>query len=368
MLIDAAIILIAIASFFYGRDIGFIRNFSSAIGFFMGFFIGFQIQNYFIESPSSSTTQALIAIMGAFILGVIFLTIGEYIGIKLKHRLVNKRNIKLDKYFGSVFSLSILLFCLWLSSALTLSMPFPKLQQQVDKSNIISAVNKVFTPAAIVADKAVYNISGKTTNSGDSQKYVSSVYKIINQACGQVKVGSGFQIGTNLVATNAHVVAGAKNPHIQNSKQILTSEVVYVDGDLDFALLKTTGLKGVSLELNPVIQNDNTTIESVGFSGGGPMQVKSGIIIKQLVARTENIYNDAIVKRPIYEINSSIEMGDSGGPVMSNGKVIGMAFAESITTPAKGYALMTKSFYQIAQLANEKNINLPVSNQKCPKN
>jgi len=365
MLIDAAIILIAIGSFIYGRDIGFIRNFSSALGFFLGFFIGFRLQNYFIDTPNGSMAQALATIFGAFILGIIFLTIGEYIGIKLKHKLIRKRNIQADKYLGSIFSLSVLVFCVWLSTALTISLPFPGLQQQADNSRIINAINGIFTPAAVVTDRLASGLSGRTDYSAEYKQYTKSVYKIVNQACGQVKVGSGFQVGPDLIATNAHVVAGAKNPLIQTAKQILSSEVVYLDGDLDFALLRTAGLNGMALGLDPAIKNNDTAIESIGFSGGGPMRMKSGKIIKQLMARTENIYKDSLIKRPIYEINSYVELGDSGGPVISGDKVVGMAFAESTTIPGKGYALMTKSFYQITQAANQKNINLPVDNKKC---
>ena len=371
MLIDATIIVVAIGSFFYGRDIGFIRNFSSALGFFSGVFIGAYLQAMVISQSASTTTKSTLVVVTALGLGIIFLTIGEYFGIHLKHQLKSKKYIRADKYLGSFFSLIVLLICVWLLSALSLNLPFTWLQKQVDSSYIITKLNNVVPEAPIVVDNLAYKLS-KTSSASQMQLQElgvdDSVYKIISQGCNELKVGSGFKVADNLVATNAHVVAGIPKPHIKTKEQILPSDVVYIDSDLDFALLKAKNLPGKKLVLDGSLMPKGMAVSSLGYSNGGPIQIKKGQIEDLFYAKTNNIFNDKIVKRQIYEISVNLQSGDSGGPVINNrGKVIGMAFAES-TTDKNGYGIMSTSIIPVINVANEKQINVPVPNNRCSKN
>lgn len=368
MLIDIAIIVVAIGSFFYGRDIGFIRNFSSAAGFFFGLIIGAYIETKVITDAATSNTKSIMIVIMAFAIGIIFLTIGEYYGVKLKHKINSKKLLKIDKYLGSVFSLLVLLFCAWLISALSLNLPYAKLQNQVDQSKIITNLNQIITPAPIVVDDIAYLISNEKIPSDKKLQELGvddSVYKIISQGCQELKVGSGFKLGENFVATNAHVVAGVKNPHIKTRTKIYTSSVVFIDTNLDFALLRTNNLPGRELQLDSKVLSKGEPVQALGYSGGGPLQIKSGIIDNHFIAKTENIFNDKIIKREIYEISPNLESGDSGGPIIdSQKKVIGMAFAESKNS-SNGFGLMSKSFSPIIGIAKEKNINQPVINNRC---
>jgi len=368
MLIDTAIILVAVGSFFYGRDIGFIRNFSSAVGFFFGLTIGAYVETKVITDTASSSTKSVLVIIMAFVLGIIFLTVGEYFGVRLKHKIVAKKYLNLDKYLGSVFSLLVLFFCVWLLSALSLNLPYAGLQKQVDKSLFITKLNSIATPAPIVIDDVAYKLSKENMpniQNLESLGVDDSIYKIISQGCGQLKVGSGFKVSDTLVATNAHVVAGIKNPRIKTKSKIYSSEVVYIDTNLDFALLKTSVLPGKELPLDNLLQANGSAIKSLGYSGGGPLKIKNGEINNHFLAKSNNIFNDKIIKREIYDISTNLESGDSGGPIInSDNRVVGMAFAES-TNSTNGYGLMSKSISPIISIAKIKNINQPVINNRC---
>lgn len=371
MLIDIAIIAVAIGSFFYGRDIGFVRNFSSALGFFFGLFLGAYLQTFVFAQSTSTTTKSIMVAITAFGLGIVFLVIGEYFGIHIKHRIKRKRYKALDKYLGSAFSLLVLLVCVWLLSALSLNLPYTWLQKQVDKSVVITKLNSIAPPAPIAIDDIGYKISGDTAVSQSKLNELGvddSVYKIVSQGCKELRVGSGFKVSDNLVATNAHVVTGIKNPHIKTSSQILSSDVVYIDTNLDFALLKTSKLPGKALQFDNNILPKGSTMTSLGYSGGGPLKAKPGIIDDRFIAKTNNIFNDKYVKREVYEISSNLQSGDSGGPIIgSNKKVIGMAFAESVVN-SRGYGLMSKSISPIVSIAVDKNIDKPVDNNRCSSN
>jgi len=368
MLIDIAIIVVAVGSFFYGKDIGFVRNFSSAAGFLFGLIVGAYIETKVITESADASTKTIMVVLMAFALGIIFLTVGEYFGVRLKHKIVSKKYLQLDKYLGSAFSLLILFFCVWLLGALSINLPYAGLQKQVDKSIFITKLNSIATPAPIVVDNIAYKLSKE--NSPNIQDLQSlgvddSVYKIISQGCKQLKVGSGFKVGDDLVATNAHVVAGINSPHIKTTSKIFSSAVVYIDTNLDFALLKTTKLPGQELQFNNQVQANGTTIKSLGHSGGGPLKIKTGKINNHFLAKSNNIFNDKIIKREIYDISTNLESGDSGGPILTtDGSVVGMAFAES-TNNTNGYGLMSKSISPIIAIAKEKNVNQPVTNNRC---
>ena len=369
MLVDIAICLVAIFSVVHGRDIGFVRNFFSATGFFIGVILGAWLQGQVISDPISTTAQALLVVVSSLGLGLILLTVGEYIGIHFKHSKFVSRHKKIDKYLGSIFSLVVLVICIWLLSALSLSLPYSGLQDQMDESFIVRNVNEILPSAPIVIDHFSSKITrtNGTTSSSRYPQAKDSVYKIISQGCGQLKVGTGFNVGNNLVATNAHVVAGIKNPHIQTSNKILRSEVVYIDPDLDFALLKTSSLNGTKLKLDSKILSEGSPVELFGYSEGGPLQSKPGHVNGHFLTKTNNIFADKKVKRDIYEITTPIKSGDSGGPVLSgNGVVSGMAFAESTSMKDTGYSLMSKSISPIIDIANAKDISQPVLNNSCP--
>lgn len=333
----------------------------------MGFFAGFAIQNYFINDSTQTTSKTIFALVTALGLGLIFLIVGEYIGIKIKHSLKSRQSLKVDRYLGSLFSLIVLLTCVWLITALIITLPLPKIQGMIDKSIIINNLNNLITPAPVVADKMADRFNSSQKSQYNNPQYESSVYKIINQNCGQVKVGTGFKVGKDLIATNAHVISGSSRPHVQTSKQLLGSDVVYFDSDLDFALLKTKSLDGQELQIENSFLPIKSPVVLAGYSGGGTLKIKKGIISGRYLARTDDIYGDHTVKRNIYEINTPIALGDSGGPIISNQKVFGMAFAESTNINNKGYAITSKSFSEIINLANQKNINRLIFVSKCTK-
>lgn len=369
MFVDIAIILIAIFTVIHGRDIGFVRNFFSATGFFFGVILGAWLQGKVISEPLTTTNEAIIVIVSSLGLGLIFLTIGEYLGIHFKHSKLITKHKAADKYLGSLFSLVVLGFSLWLVTVLALSVPFSGLQDQVDKSYVMQNINRVLPSAPILIDKISTRLSGpdniSTTRHFNQTK--ESVYKIIYQGCGQLKVGSGFNVGDNLIATNAHVVAGIKNPHIQTSQKILRSDVVYIDPNLDFALLKANLTDNGSLVFNNQILENESEVEVFGYSEGGPLQAKPGSINGHFLSKTKNIYGNHYTKRQIYEITADVRSGDSGGPVLDiSGRVAGMAFAESTSMKNTGYSLMSKSLSPIIELAKSKNINRAIENNSCP--
>jgi len=55
-----------------------------------------------------------------------------------------------------------------------------------------------------------------------------------------------------------------------------------------------------------------------------------------------DIYGRQTVERDVYELQTNVQPGDSGGPfVLPDGSVAGVVFAASTTDPAVGYAIVS---------------------------
>ena len=70
----------------------------------------------------------------------------------------------------------------------------------------------------------------------------ASVVKIEGLGCGGLVEGSGFDVGSDLVATNAHVVTGIAHPYVIDSNGTHSASLIWFDPNLDFAVLQVPGL------------------------------------------------------------------------------------------------------------------------------
>src|SRR5262249_42693951 len=75
-------------------------------------------------------------------------------------------------------------------------------------------------------------------------RVAASVLKIEGEACDQIQAGSGFVAGTDLVVTNAHVVAGELRTQVEtNDGRQLTATVIAFDPERDLAVLRVRNLR-----------------------------------------------------------------------------------------------------------------------------
>jgi serine protease Do len=134
--------------------------------------------------------------------------------------------------------------------------------------------------------------------------------------------GSGFFISdTGVIATNAHVAKGQEAlTAILPTGQQLEAKVVYIDSDIDFALVKADGSGFPHLTLADLATvRQGQTVIAIGNPGLGiPFSVTKGIVSaigqKSDASRGTWIQTDA-----------AINPGNSGGPLLNGyGEVVGM--------------------------------------------
>lgn len=155
--------------------------------------------------------------------------------------------------------------------------------------------------------------------------------------------GSGLIIKGGLILTNAHVAADATFLEVQRHGETkrYEAEVVYISHEADLALLRTkeaTIFNEVKpLELGDLPQTQQE-VEVYGFPiGGTTLSITRGVVSrieKQNYAHTdENLI--------AVQIDAAINFGNSGGPVISNGKVVGVAMQSGFFTENIGYMIPT---------------------------
>lgn len=183
------------------------------------------------------------------------------------------------------------------------------------------------------------------------QQIVASTVKVSGQACRKIQEGSGFVAGTNLVVTNAHVVAGEKQTTVERSGdgQDLTATVVAFDPDRDLAILNVPGLNRQPLAMGVGEENDGGGAV-YGHPGGEALRASPAAIRDRVTALGRDIYDKHRTRRDVFILASRLQPGDSGGPLVNpDGTVVGVAFAIAPDRSDTAYALTDKELAPVLQ-------------------
>jgi hypothetical protein len=159
--------------------------------------------------------------------------------------------------------------------------------------------------------------------------------------CGTLVDGSGFVYAPGKVMTNAHVVAGTGRLEVKvrGTGRSYAAKVVYLDPDIDVAVLDVPGLTSAPLSFDHGARSGTPAVVA-GFPGGGPMSVVPARVRARITAQGKDIYGKGDVTREVFSLRADVRPGNSGGPLLAqDGAVYGVVFAAGIDDPDTGYAL-----------------------------
>jgi serine protease Do len=153
------------------------------------------------------------------------------------------------------------------------------------------------------------------------------------------RLGSGFLVtDTGVIVTNAHVVRGEQTATaVLSSGQKLEAKVVYIDPEMDIALVKVDGTGFQHLALTDVANvRQGQTVVAIGNPGlGMPFSVTKGIV--------SAVGGSAITTHGTWiQTDAAINPGNSGGPLLNAyGDVVGMNTWKVVeqSTQSLGFAL-----------------------------
>jgi len=166
--------------------------------------------------------------------------------------------------------------------------------------------------------------------------------------------GSGFAIDDCLIATNNHVVDGARVINVfgidGNDEESFQAEVIARDIEHDLALLKLKDRNSRSCQVVPFsVDNRQCNVGEDIFVLGYPMSSYLGKEIKLTngIISSRSGYNN---EKSTYQISAPLQPGNSGGPMFdSYGNVVGIVNSGVPSADNVGYAIKSSYLHNLCK-------------------
>ncbi len=376
--VDLVLIALALLFALSGFRQGLLVSATSILGFLGGAVLGAQLSGAVADRiDGSSVTRvfaALVVVLAGALLGQI---LAGAAGRALRSRVTWEPAKMVDSVAGAVVSAASVLLVAWMVASPLATSPFPQVSSQVRQSALVQAVDRavpngvrtvydnlrdaidrrglpdVLDPLTPTQVRDVPAPDVQLTKSPIVGSVSPSVVKVsgIAPSCSRQIDGSGFVYAPERVMTNAHVLAGVTDPVVHVGAQEYDATPVYVDGEVDIAILAVPGLPEAPLKFSPQPADFGDDAIIMGFPGGGPFYVGSARVRDRGEISGPDFRNAKTVVRDVYALYGTVRAGNSGGPLFAtDGTVLGVVFASAIDDPNTGYALTAQ---QVADAARQ---------------
>ncbi|HET6372540.1 MAG TPA: trypsin-like peptidase domain-containing protein [Candidatus Polarisedimenticolia bacterium] len=157
--------------------------------------------------------------------------------------------------------------------------------------------------------------------------------------------GSGFVIDGGAILTNAHVVSDSRLllVHLPDDPEPHQAEVLFLGHDCDLALirpLERAALDGrMPLRFGglPVL---GSSVDTLGYPEGGLRLTSTRGVVSRV---EEQLYvHSGADSHLAVQTDAAINPGSSGGPVIQDGRVVGLAFQNNLKLENAGYFIPTE--------------------------
>ena len=388
--LDLILVVLIVLSALSGYRQGFVVGVLSFIGLLGGAVIGAKIAPL-IAKHFSGTVAPFAGVAIVFVFASLGRIGAGALGAIVRRRLKWQPARTVDSVGGAIVSGLAVLLIAWFIGSSLVQAPFPSVARQVNGSHVLAAVDHQVPSRvrgwfadfrAVVADGGFPQVFGAL----GAERIIpvsppdpailgqpgvvaarASIVKVTGDAksCSRRIEGSGFVFADGRVMTNAHVVAGVRNPQVQveGVGPQLAATVVYYDPKVDVAILVVKGLHAKPLVFSGALAPSANAVVA-GFPEDGPYQAVAARIRGSELARGPDIYQDADVTRDIYAVRTQVQPGNSGGPLLdTSGGVAGVVFGRAVNDASTGYALTASQVSEAA--AAGRTATAPVSTRGC---
>lgn len=359
---DVAVVVIFLLFVRAGWKFGLISNVFSGIGLIGGFLLGVYLVERLYQPGSTEPIVAISAIglmIGCGLVGNIILSFFGRL-FKVPEGLPQRINSILGAIFGGLIAIT----AAWAIGYAITAAPTIAVSQSVKDSRVLERID------SIMPQRAADQLAGltKTITTDVFPRYLSpfdrevivevkaphpdvvdipavrkaalSVVQVTGPSkCKMIVKGSGFVYAPGVVMTNAHVIAGVKEPTVTVGNREYAAVPVVFDPILDIAVLKVKGLKAKALDFADEPRQGKSAVVA-GYPEGGPLTASSARVRGVMKFNSPDIHDRGEHKREVISIRGQVLVGNSGGPLLStSGDVLGMIFAASTNDPNTGYAL-----------------------------
>jgi S1-C subfamily serine protease len=386
--LDILLLVLVLAYAVSGYWQGFVTGAFATVGLLLGGLSGVLLSPRLLGQAQPSVWVSLGALLIVLVCASVGQAVLQLVGTRIRERIRWQPVRALDAVGGAALSVVAVLVVAWALGVAVSGARLTWVTREVRGSQVLSRVDHVMPARAVQALNSFNDVVGSSFfprylepfaqerivevgpppprigNDPEVRAAAQSVVKVRgDNRCGQGVEGSGFLYSPNRVMTNAHVVAGVREPHVLSGDQEVAASVVYYNPQIDVAVLAVQDLGRPHLAFD----RSGRAREAgavLGFPQDGPYDVEGARIRAWQRLRSPDIYGNGTVIREVFSVRSSIRPGNSGGPLVSPaGKVLGVVFAASVTDGSTGYALTAD---QVAQAAAKGQVSsATVSSGRC---
>ncbi len=269
-LLDVVLLVAAALFAVSGYRQGFVVGVLSFVGFLGGGVVGARLAPQVASSALlRDVPRALVGLGVVFLLATIGQLVATVVGASLRDRLTWRPARLLDAAAGALVSVVSVLLVAWLVGTAVASSSLTQLASQVRRSAVLGAVDTVVPPTArgffegfrgLVDDRGFPEVFGgldptqvRPVDPPDPALAASPVVRSVREevlkvtgvarSCSRRIEGTGFVYAPERVMTNAHVVAGVRDPQVEIAGgRSLRGTVVLYDPGRDVAVLRVPGL------------------------------------------------------------------------------------------------------------------------------
>lgn len=363
-LVDLVALVLLVLAIALGVRSGALPQLAGLTGAAFGALIGFilvPLGTTFFDSLAP-TIRAVVVL--SILLGLVGLGegVGATAGRAASHALGTGFLGALDRAAGAIVGGGQALLIIWLAGGVLASGPFQTFSRQAQTSTAVRILDTVLPPPT----ELVIELGHLLDDTGIPDVFVGleqlpaedialppagvardigalaagSVLRVIADGCDLRSSGTAFVVTKGYLVTNAHVIAGASQIVVQTSQGSFDAVPVFVDLELDVAVLRAVNLGAAPLTFSAEEPQRGSTGATFGYPGGGNAVVEPATVAAVYNATGLDVTGAARVTRRIIELRATVEPGDSGGPLLlADGTVGGVVFAESKVDPTVGYAL-----------------------------
>jgi S1-C subfamily serine protease len=362
--LDWCLLALVLAYAVSGYWQGFIAGAFATAGLLLGGLLGIWLAPRLLGDAANALWVSLAALFVVLVCASFGQAVLQFVGTRLRSRIRWQPVRALDAVGGAVLSMGAVLVVAWALGVAVSGAKLPWASAEVRDSQVLHHVDEYMPADAVTALNSFNDVVGSSffprylepfarehivrvappprgvARDPDVRRAGNSVYKIRGEnSCSRGVEGSGFLYGPGRVMTNAHVVAGVDHPHVLVGERELPARVVFYDSDTDIAVLAVEGLSARPLHFDRHAR-PREAAAVLGYPQDGPYDVEGARIRDQQRLRSPDIYGNGTVVREVYSLRSLVRPGNSGGPLVStNGDVLGVIFAASVTDGNTGYAL-----------------------------
>jgi S1-C subfamily serine protease len=366
-LLDFVIVALLALAAWTGFRRGAVLQLFTYLGLLIGLVVGAVLAPKFASLAKDQFWQSVIALGTFFAMAGLGDALGWIIGSRF-YRITRASKLGVvDAAGGSILGVIAVLLAAWFIAYNLSNGPFPSVSRQIRGSAIVRGVNDLLpNPPYVLGEiKKFLNKFGfpevfagiPPAPSGPVQEpsgaqarrafdhVADSTARVEGNACGRIQEGSSFVVAPHYVLTNAHVVAGMQSPNVQFRGRTENATTVLFDPRIDIAILRVGTTPGPVLHLDGQEVGRGAKGAVAGYPGGGGPQGQPAAVRRLLHAVGKDIYGRSTVTRDVYELQSVVRPGNSGGPfALVDGAVAGVVFAASTTEPNVGYAITSTEF------------------------